>query len=82
MALLFPFVKKVSGVFLIRLYKNVHLTVSVNLPSSVHRNCVDNSLTSLKQELILINLIVFERNLQDEALISYSISFGFYLDCS
>lgn len=75
MALHFPFVKKVSRVFVISLYENVHLTVSLNLPSFIHHNCVDNSLTSLKQELILINLIVFERNLQDEALITYSVSF-------
>lgn len=75
MALYFPLVKKVSRVFLISLYKNVHLTVSLNLPSSVHRNGIGNRLTSLKQDLILINLIIFERNFEGEALITCSVSF-------
>lgn len=72
MALHFPLVKKASTIFLIRLHKNVVLTVSLILPSSVHHNCVDNR---LKQELGIINLIVFERHLQDEPLITYSVSF-------
>lgn len=68
----FPLVKKASTIFLISLHKNIVLSVSLNPPSSVHRNCVDNR---LKQELSIINLIIFERNLQDEPLITYSICF-------